>query len=190
HIQQLDSALSTVAWCKSWCKDWCKSAVAGGRSLANVLLHDSRADSRGFTAMLTDFGLAQFVSGAKHYCKNAGGTTAYMAPELFMDGELSRSSDVYAYGILLYEMVHGKAAYDKQHQQQVLVSVMHGFRPQWQAPDEGQLPGLRALYLRCVDEDPDARPTATDLVAQLGRLEEAARLESRLESQETPRASR
>ncbi|KAJ9514716.1 hypothetical protein QJQ45_028408, partial [Haematococcus lacustris] len=114
---------------------------------ANVLLHDSRADSRGFTAMLTDFGLAQFVSGAKHYCKNAGGTTAYMAPELFMDGELSRSSDVYAYGILLYEMVHGKAAYDKQHQQQVLVSVMHGFRPQWQAPDEGQLPELRALYL-------------------------------------------
>lgn len=93
-------------------------------------------------------------------------------------------------GILLYEMVHGKAAYDKQHQQQVLVSVMHGFRPQWQVPDEGQLPELRALYLRCVDEDPDARPTATDLVAQLGQLEEAARLESRLESQETPRASR
>ncbi|KAJ9514146.1 hypothetical protein QJQ45_002246 [Haematococcus lacustris] len=97
--------------------------------MANVLLHDSRADSRGFTAMLTDFGLAQFVSGAKHYCKNAGGTTAYMAPELFMDGELSRSSDVYAY-------------------EQVLVSVMHGFRPQWQVPDEGQLPELRALYLR------------------------------------------
>ncbi|KAL6753159.1 kinase-like domain-containing protein [Haematococcus lacustris] len=166
------------------------NVVHGDLKPANVLLHDSRADSRGFTAMLTDFGLAQFVSGAKHYCKNAGGTTAYMAPELFMDGELSRSSDVYAYGILLYEMVHGKAAYDKQHQQQVLVSVMHGFRPQWQAPDEGQLPELRALYLRCVDEDPDARPTATDLVAQLGRLEEAARLESRLESQETPRASR
>ncbi|GFH10560.1 protein kinase domain-containing protein, partial [Haematococcus lacustris] len=77
------------------------NVVHGDIKLANVLLHDSRADSRGFHALLTDFGLSKLVLGSKHISKNASGTTNYMAPELFLDREVSRSTDVYAFGIML-----------------------------------------------------------------------------------------
>ncbi|KAL6747663.1 kinase-like domain-containing protein [Haematococcus lacustris] len=158
------------------------NVVHGDIKPANVLLHDSRADSRGFHALLTDFGLSKLVLGSKHISKNASGTTNYMAPELFLDREVSRSTDVYAFGIMLWEMVHGCPAYYPLHQSQVLVMVIQGMRPPWQAPPEAQLPALQGIYLRCVDVDAAARPSAKQLVTELARLEDAARLESRKES--------
>ncbi|KAL6750842.1 kinase-like domain-containing protein [Haematococcus lacustris] len=158
------------------------NVVHGDIKPANVLLHDSRADSRGFNALLTDFGLSKLVVGSKHVSKNASGTTNYMAPELFMNGEVSHRTDVYAFGIMLWEMVHGCPAYHEIHQTQVLVLVMQGMRPPWKAPPEAQLPALQSLYLRCVDVDPAARPSAAQLVGELAKLEDVARVESQKES--------
>ncbi|KAJ9534449.1 hypothetical protein QJQ45_016146 [Haematococcus lacustris] len=134
---------------------------------ANVLLQDSRVDSRGFTALLADFGLARLVTGAKHMSVKPSGTASYvsaygMAPELLASGEVSNRTDVYAY-------------------ERVLAAVVHGFRPVWEVADEGQMPGLHMLYNRCVDGDPGARPTARELVAQLGQLEEEVRNEAQQE---------
>ncbi|KAJ9534581.1 hypothetical protein QJQ45_022176 [Haematococcus lacustris] len=65
--------------------------------------------------------------------------------------------------------------------ERVLAAVVHGFRPVWEVADEGQMPGLHMLYNRCVDGDPGARPTARELVAQLGQLEEEVRNEAQQE---------
>ncbi len=50
------------------------------RPQANVLLQDSRADTRGFTALVSDFGLSHLLtSGSKlHFSQNAHGTTSYL----------------------------------------------------------------------------------------------------------------
>ncbi|KAL6746045.1 kinase-like domain-containing protein [Haematococcus lacustris] len=143
------------------------NVVHGDIKPANVLLHDSRADSRGFHALLTDFGLSKLVLGSKHISKNASGTTNYMAPELFLDREVSRSTDVYAFGIMLWY---------------TMCCIINSIRTKYHLLLLSTYSCSLHVLLRCVDVDPAARPSAKQLVAELARLEDAARLESRKES--------
>ncbi|GFH09076.1 kinase-like domain-containing protein [Haematococcus lacustris] len=54
------------------------------------------------TSVGSDFGLARLVVNNKCINKQVSGTTAFMAPELFRDGEVSCSTDIYAFGITLW----------------------------------------------------------------------------------------
>ena len=69
---------------------------------ANVMI-----DGRG-RVRLADFGLA---GGAEVETPGLAGTPAYMAPELFTGQAASVKSDIYALGLVLYEMFTGKAAF-------------------------------------------------------------------------------
>jgi serine/threonine protein kinase len=42
-------------------------------------------------------------------------TPTHMAPEIFMNGHVSKSSDIYAFGILLHELVSSQRAYAGEH---------------------------------------------------------------------------
>ncbi|KAJ9505431.1 hypothetical protein QJQ45_025435 [Haematococcus lacustris] len=110
--------------------------------------------------------------------------------ELFRDGEVSCSTDIYAFGITLWELVHGKPAYKDPDPYAIMVAVLHGDRPAWSAPLEAQLVHLARMYRRCVSASPDARPSATELVGELARLEDAARQESQRQSKELMRMQR
>jgi serine/threonine protein kinase/tetratricopeptide (TPR) repeat protein len=70
---------------------------------ANVILTSGRAKER--RAIITDFGLAADQDGNIDLI---GGTPSYMAPELKQNGQTSPASDVYALGVILYEMVTGQ----------------------------------------------------------------------------------
>jgi len=59
-------------------------------------------------AVITDFGLA---SPLELSASNPGGTPGYMAPELWNGGSASKSSDVYALGVIFYQMVTGVMPY-------------------------------------------------------------------------------
>jgi serine/threonine protein kinase/tetratricopeptide (TPR) repeat protein len=74
---------------------------------ANVML--VRELRGGLRAVLTDFGLARAVlpDQALTAPGTVVGTPAYMAPELFGGAEASRASDIYALGVVIYEMVSG-----------------------------------------------------------------------------------
>ncbi|KAL6765983.1 kinase-like domain-containing protein [Haematococcus lacustris] len=161
--------------------------VHGDLKPANVLLTDSRADTRGFQAALSDFGLSCLVVDNKSRNKRTSGTSAYMAPELFRDGQASPLTDIYAFGITLWELVHGRQAYRDPDPCAVMLAVLHGERPAWTAPLEAQLTALANLYQRCVSPSPDARPSAAELVCELGKLEDSARLESHRQSKELMR---
>ena len=73
---------------------------------ANVMI-----DGRG-RVRLADFGLA---GGAEAETPGLAGTPAYMAPEQFAGQPASIKSDVYALGLVLYEMFTGKAAFSRRH---------------------------------------------------------------------------
>jgi serine/threonine-protein kinase len=62
----------------------------------------------GWHAKVSDFGIARLtaVTGNPNFCKGYTGSPAYMAPERFY-GKFSVASDIYAVGILLYELVVG-----------------------------------------------------------------------------------
>jgi hypothetical protein len=76
---------------------------------ANILL------TRQGQAVLTDFGIAQIVGGTRYTVTGAlMGTLAYMAPEQGLEGHCDARSDIYALGIVFYEMLVGEPPFDAE----------------------------------------------------------------------------
>ncbi|KAH9717271.1 protein kinase domain-containing protein [Citrus sinensis] len=71
---------------------------------SNILLSDD------FEPQLSDFGLASWLSTSSSHltCTDVAGTFGYLAPEYFMHGKVSEKIDVYAFGIVLLELLSGK----------------------------------------------------------------------------------
>ncbi|XVF64488.1 hypothetical protein PTKIN_Ptkin09bG0173700 [Pterospermum kingtungense] len=71
---------------------------------SNILLSDD------FEPQLSDFGLAKWKStSASHItCTDVAGTFGYLAPEYFMYGKVNEKIDVYAYGVVLLELLSGR----------------------------------------------------------------------------------
>lgn len=83
---------------------------------ANIML--ARTDGPGLRAVITDFGLARLCgiesegsSAARSSRANPVGTLSYMAPEQLQGGEVSTATDIYAFGLVLFEMVTGRRAF-------------------------------------------------------------------------------
>jgi tetratricopeptide (TPR) repeat protein len=153
---------------------------------ANVMLVPDASSPGGVRAVVTDFGLArargddQALAAAVTAPGVIVGTPAYMAPEQVAGGEASASSDVYSFGIVLYEMVTGKVPFSGSSPLSTAVKRLH------EPPPSPRLhaPQLDARWerviLRALERDPAERfARAGDLVAALaappGRAGGAAR---------------
>ncbi len=77
----------------------------------NVLLAD-RAGLDAASVRLTDFGIARLAPDAVIQSTNLMGTPLYISPEMFDDKIYSQSSDVYAAGTLLYELLAGRTPFE------------------------------------------------------------------------------
>lgn len=126
---------------------------------ANVLL--SRTADGSLRAVITDFGLAgepTVDSG------DLAGTPRYMAPELWRGAAASKASDVYALGVILYEMATGTTPFGDEPSQ---------IRLTRQPPAAGARAShvdrqLDAVISRCLDPSPEKRPR--DAVEVFGAL--------------------
>ncbi|WP_146776643.1 serine/threonine-protein kinase, partial [Parafrankia sp. Ea1.12] len=61
---------------------------------------------------VTDFGIAKIVEGTAATASTVIGTPRYMAPERFLGGRLGPATDLYALGVLLYELLTGAPPFD------------------------------------------------------------------------------
>ena len=134
----------------------------------NVVLAESRG---GVRAVVTDFGLARLESGepqlASDLTAQAGvvGTPAYLAPEQVEGKEITASVDIYALGIVLYEMLTGTVPFTGDTALSVAIRRLR----ETPASPKVHLPGLDARWesaiLRCLERSPEARfATAPDAV--------------------------
>jgi len=125
--------------------------------------------------VLTDFGIARLIGDVSlTMTGQIVGTPAYMAPELVQSEEADGRADVYAVGVVLYQMLTGRAPF----QAQTPLALLHAQlntpppAPRTIAPT---LPiGVDAVLLRALAKDPNARyQTAGDLArafrAAIGR---------------------
>ncbi len=84
-----------------------RSIVHGDVKSENILL--TRTPDRRRVVKLLDFGLARPDAGTRQ--ENVEGTPEYLAPERIRGASASHSSDIYALGILFYELLTGKLPY-------------------------------------------------------------------------------
>ncbi|KAK9808759.1 hypothetical protein WJX72_003116 [[Myrmecia] bisecta] len=151
--------------------------VHGDLKPANVLLKTHRIDRRGYIAKVSDFGLSRPVqsSEAENQSGAAIGTISYTAPEAFQSERVQKPTDVYAFGILLWEMFYCKSAYEGLLEGQICLGVSDGtLRPEF---DESCPLPYQRMAQECWQQEPEARPTYKDIVQKLAEIEDEFRRE-------------
>ncbi len=118
---------------------------------ANIML-----DGRG-NARITDFGLAITAGEARGEDAWAG-TPAYMSPEQLSGEAPTVQSDIYALGLVLYELFTGKEAYPGVSVDEIRQQRQKGAPPKISGFVKGLDPEIERSILRCLEKDPRSRP--------------------------------
>ncbi|EDQ85184.1 uncharacterized protein MONBRDRAFT_29467 [Monosiga brevicollis MX1] len=155
--------------------------TCGMRHLHNAdLIHgDLKAlnclvDSK-FQVKVSDFGMAGFAS--EH--SQRGGTLAWMAPELLRGGPCTFASDVYSFGMVMFEVFSREDPYeDMSFDSNTLVQNILGRKLRPVTP-ENMPPELAVLMNEAFAADPDMRPTFVELLRRIEPLEGKMRANSR-----------
>src|SRR5262249_41161123 len=139
---------------------------------ANVLL--SPAENKGLVPKLTDFGLAKLTEpdtsqgGEVTHTGAVMGTPQYMAPEQAQaqSAEIGPATDVYALGVVLYEVLAGRPPFRGGTDLDTLRLVLHE-EPEAPARLRRDVPrDLEAICLKCLEKEPRRRyPSARALAA-------------------------
>jgi len=123
----------------------------------NVFLVE-RAGNRDFVKIL-DFGIAKFGVG-QNDLTHAGavfGTPNYMAPEQALGKPTSPATDIYALGVICYEMASGEVPFRGDSPIAVLTRHATEAAEPLEARVPGVLPAFAALVARCLEKEPHAR---------------------------------
>ena len=135
---------------------------------ANILIDENRH------ACLADFGLLTFAadptnSTASTFTPSIRGTTRWMSPELFADGQSTKESDRYALGMVILEVLSGQVPFVGESDYIVILKVAQGERPKrlegaWFTND------IWGILERCWAHKPQDRPSLEDVLRSLEEI--------------------
>ncbi|MFE7844638.1 Stk1 family PASTA domain-containing Ser/Thr kinase [Microbacterium sp. NPDC057407] len=120
-----------------------------------------------------DFGLARATTANTATGAQLLGTIAYLAPELVTRGTADARSDIYALGIMLYEMLTGEQPYKGEQPMQIAFQHATDSVPRPSVKNPGVPEPLDELVLWSTERSPDDRPA--DAREMLDRLREIER---------------
>ncbi len=140
-------------------------------------------------AKLVDFGLAKFSVGPGPIQGLSGmgtqqrpltqegtilGTLQYMAPEQLEAEEADARTDIFAFGVVLYEMLTGRRAFDGKTKTSLIAAIVDREPPSVTTLQPLTPPALEHVIRRCMEKDPDDRwQSAHDVKTQLEWIAEA-----------------
>ena len=150
----------------------------------NVLLSEG-------TAVVSDFGIAKAIAASTAHAGRGAeegegavggltrtgtsiGTPAYMSPEQAAGGAVDQRTDVYAWGILAYELLCGHHPFSHHVTPERLLTA-HFTEDASAGPLQkaGVSEEVTRLVLRCLEKDPERRPSsATEILASLGSADQ------------------
>jgi serine/threonine-protein kinase len=140
----------------------------------NILLTD-RADESDIVKVL-DFGLVKDVTGEAEDLTQAGlfmGSPKYMAPEQILGGEITPRTDIYALGVMMYEMLAGKVPFDRGASVGTLMAHVNDALPPMRSvnPKIQSSPTMDNIVSRCLEKEPGKRfNSMKDLLNALKRV--------------------
>ncbi|XP_059650050.1 receptor-like protein kinase FERONIA [Cornus florida] len=147
---------------------------------SNILLDEN------WVAKISDFGLSKMdianVSGT-YISTNVKGTFGYLDPEYFMTRRLTKRSDVYAFGVVLFEVLCGRRAVDmtleeEQHSLALWARkcIRKGTQDHLVDPSVKEqisphcLRRFVEIANKCLNDQPNERPTMAEIVARLNLI--------------------
>ena len=113
---------------------------------------------------ITDFGLASLAASVQGADARAG-TPAYMAPEQLAGREVTPKSDIYSLGLILYEILIGKRAFEASTLEELVKLRESGTLTNPSTLVRDLDPLIERVILRCLETDPDKRPGSALQVA-------------------------
>ncbi|GET64735.1 kinase-like domain-containing protein [Rhizophagus irregularis DAOM 181602=DAOM 197198] len=124
--------------------------------IGNVLMNHSQT-------IITDMGLCKPADYKEsESAKNKiYGVLPYISPEILRGQNYTKASDIYSFGIIMYEVISGLPPYhDVSHDENLAIKICQGLRPRFNI----KVPQLIIhLIKRCLDANPLNRPTANEI---------------------------
>ena len=136
---------------------------------ANVLLEV------GGRVILTDFGIAKILTGPSYTVTGATiGTPSYMSPEQGLGRPGDHRSDLYALGVMLYQLATGQLPYEADTPLAVMLKHVNEPLPLPRTFKPDLPEGIERIILKAMAKNPDDRfQSADEMMAQLGNMETA-----------------
>ncbi|PWA56916.1 protein kinase superfamily protein [Artemisia annua] len=147
---------------------------------SNILLDED------FNPKLSDFGLARQgpAAGLSHVSTVVVGTIGYAAPEYLHTGRLTSKSDVWSFGVVLYELITGRRAVERNlpRSEQKLLEWVKPYvadSKKFHLLMDPRLEGdyslksaqkLSALANKCLTKNPKSRPKMSEVVEMIGKI--------------------
>ncbi|KAH3761582.1 SHK1 protein [Pelomyxa schiedti] len=134
---------------------------------ANLLLDEA------FHVKVCDFGLAteQMLKGLNFEGFSLKGTLIYMAPERLSCNPFNEKSDVYSYGLILFELFTGSVVYEHHDKEDEFIQAVTTLKERPVFPENCTLPAeLVSLIKSCWDADYKNRPLFPQVVSNLEAL--------------------
>ncbi|POG77065.1 kinase-like domain-containing protein, partial [Rhizophagus irregularis DAOM 181602=DAOM 197198] len=129
--------------------------VHGDLHSGNILLFNNNF------ACISDFGLSQ-PADRHTKSKEIYGVIPYIAPEVLRGNQYIKASDIYSFGIIMWEMMYSIPAFNNvPHDFRLSLDICQGLRPKIIDCTEVE---YMELMKRCWDSDPNKRPIAKELV--------------------------
>jgi len=124
------------------------------------------------TVKLSDFGLARSIASRVSAEGAVTGTVFYLAPELALGQVYDGRADLYALGVMLYELTAGELPFSGDDPLTVISQHLHAVAVPPRAKNAQIPPALDALIIRLLSKDPEGRPgSAAEVVHILGAPE-------------------
>ena len=149
-----------------------------------VVHRDIKADnimltSKGQTKVM-DFGLAKLKGSLKlTRTSSTVGTLAYMAQEQIQGKEADQRSDIFAFGVLLFEMFTSKLPFRGEHEAAIMYSILNEDPQEIEQFNKNVPLGLTQILKRALEKNPDARyQSMQDMVSDLSLLQNGGTLPS------------
>lgn len=134
-------------------------------------------------AKILDFGLAKALqrpqvhpegstmTGAATAVGVAMGTASYMAPEQVRGATVDARTDIFALGVVIYEMLYGRKVFHRDTTAETMTAVLKDDLPQVHEAAQNVAPALERIVRRCLEKSPEQRfQSAKDLSFALAVL--------------------